>query len=370
MPSRMLFVGQARKILLPSISAILILLPLPVSMVGWAAPVSQVLPVWDPRIAIVWPHDASGNPAPLEHSQAVNISVWPAPYSGSCTSQPPSPIVLYEAKNNEPAQPVSVRPRFTFKDVGGSRFPALEFDNIPADLARDPSARYSFFANFYSNVWVHSVDARTSLPTPVVPTGVTGGIPLQVDTRIQVVWPHDEHGQLAPVSEAPLVNIAVDIFAHGTLQSVRPDFPFGPIVLLVAQANDPLRIFPQTNAPKTPVEIIDTGNGQTFPRWVFNDVPVLPGVPYHFVVQVLGPVQTFSTVWTHAVDARTILPTPQPPFDCPGWHTLIDSGFSPRATVTETLMSPSRCVPIRHSSAGQGCSLATSVTERTPSAFC
>jgi len=318
MPSRMLFVGQARNILLPSISAILILLLLPAATASWATPVTQVLPVWDPRIAIVWPRDANGNPAPLEHSQAVNVSVWPASYSGSCTPHPPSTIVLYEAKDNEPAQPVPVHPRFTFTDAGGSRFPALEFDNIPADIATDPTARYTFFANFYSNVWVHSVDARTSLPAPVIPTGVAGGTPRQVDTRIQVVWPHDERGQPAPVSQAPLVNIAVDIFVHGTLQSVGPDSPFGPIVLLVAQANDPLRIFPQTNAPQTPTEITYDAGGRTFPRWVFNDVPVHPGVPYHFVVQVLGPVQTFPTVWTHAVDARTILPTPLPPFDCPG----------------------------------------------------
>jgi hypothetical protein len=62
-------------------------------------------------------------------------------------------------------------------------------------------------------------------------------------------------------------------------------------------------------------------NGQDFPRWVFNNVTVKPGTQHHFRVIVMGgPNRVYPTIWTHAADARTIFPNPQPPpYGCPSF---------------------------------------------------
>jgi hypothetical protein len=73
-----------------------------------------------------------------------------------------------------------------------------------------------------------------------------------------------------------------------------------------------------------PQETTYTINGQQYPRWVFNDVPVQPGQQYHFMAMLTGiqggvvDGRQFPTIWTHAADARTYLPTPQPPPACSG----------------------------------------------------
>lgn len=57
-------------------------------------------------------------------------------------------------------------------------------------------------------------------------------------------------------------------------------------------------------------------NGQTYPRWVVTDFPVRPDQQCHFLVMIgaLGqPGASDPTIWTHAADARTILPRPQVP---------------------------------------------------------
>ena len=63
--------------------------------------------------------------------------------------------------------------------------------------------------------------------------------PEQLDACIQIVWPHDERGELRPAAEVPLVNIAVDLFAHGTLDSVPLDYEPDDLSLLVADENSP-----------------------------------------------------------------------------------------------------------------------------------
>src|SRR5205085_5734693 len=42
---------------------------------------------WLPQIAIVWPHDVSGNLTPVAGSQYINTSIWPT-NQVSCTAQP------------------------------------------------------------------------------------------------------------------------------------------------------------------------------------------------------------------------------------------------------------------------------------------
>lgn len=55
--------------------------------------------------------------------------------------------------------------------------------------------------------------------------------------RISIVWPHDGRGNYAPVERAPLVNLAVDLFAHGTSRSVPADFEPELMNLSVAEGN-------------------------------------------------------------------------------------------------------------------------------------
>jgi hypothetical protein len=277
----------------------------------------------NPRISIVWPHDARGNQTAVVGSALVNASVWPSE-PVVCDQPPQIPLSLWRAKDNAPAEPIGAAPRMILRSGDGFRFPTLEFDDVPADLVAEPAARYRFVAfapntAFTANVWVHAADPRTFFPQPVVPTGYADLRPGQVDTRIQVVWPHDDHGKFAPVEAATRVNVAVDIFEHGTLRSVPTGFPppdlRADVFLSVAEGNSPQSLtMPGSNerwarAQQTTYVVGD----KTFPRWVFNDVPVKPGAQYHFLAWTGGASQVFPTIWTHAVDARTFLPTPQPP---------------------------------------------------------
>ncbi len=283
-------------------------------LVAGSAAAQEPAQLWQqPRISIVWPHDGQGNPTPVGKSRMVNVSVWPSNQVACC--QDPG-LALLVAKDNEPAEVVQPygRVQVIERTVRGITFPSVEFNNIPADLAAEPGAKYRFVLMDGSNVWVHAADPRTIFPQQVVPAGYSEPQPQALGARIQVVWPHDAQGRLRPVAEAPLVNIAVDLFAHGTLNSVPLDYEPEYLRLQVAQGNDPLALQRDLLPEKTTY----TANGQTFPRWVFNNVPVKPGRQYHFAPYVVRPNNkglpswTF-TIWTHAADARTLLPNPEPP---------------------------------------------------------
>jgi len=291
------------------------------------APAQEPLQLWQgPRISIVWPHDGQGHPTPVAKSRMVNVSVWPQNQVACC--QDPG-FALLVAKDNEPAEVVQSygRVQVIERTVGGVTFPSAEFNNILADLAAEPGARYRFVLMDGSNVWVHAADPRTVFPQQVVPAGYSEPQPQELDARIQVVWPHDAQGRLRPVAEAPLVNIAVDLFAHGTLNSVPLDYEPEYLRLQGAQGNDALALQRDLFPEKTTY----TANGQAFPRWVFNNVPVEPGRQYHFAPYVVRPNNkglpswTF-TIWTHAADARTLLPNPEPPRpDVSSWPTYEDT---------------------------------------------
>jgi hypothetical protein len=143
-----------------------------------------------------------------------------------------------------------------------------------------------------------------------------------------VVYPHDEYGRYAPPERAHFVNISVDVFKHGTLESVPVDYPDDqwknaiawPPQVLVAEANNPPTVFypyPGFEPQKTTYTL----NGQTFPRWVYNGIPVEPGFQYHFAIS-LGmrsrppSVKGYSNVWTYASDAHVPQPIPQLPPAC------------------------------------------------------
>jgi hypothetical protein len=286
---------------------------------------------WNPKIAIVWPQDGQGHQTSVQQARAVNVSVWP---TNQATCAPPDlPVTLYVAEGNNPGDLVGVQPQYVRRTIDGSSFPSAEFDAIPADIASNPNARYGLVAgdggSFLSNVWVHIADPRTLYPRPLVPTGVATGTLSDLDLRIQVVWPHDAQGRYAPPDRATFVNVAVDIFQHGTTLSAPADYPrpqddaFGPY-LAVAEDNRPLHLpdFSSATADRPEKRAQETTyavDGAAFPRWVFNDVPVQPGHQYHFLA-LMGSTRAapriHPTIWTHAADARTILPAPQVPPSC------------------------------------------------------
>lgn len=290
---------------------------------SWLGP--SVMP-WYPQIAIVWPHDGRGVPTSVERSRAVNVSVWPT-QQVRCDTKANFRLLI--AKQNGLARVAEMAGGPATRSVGAVTFPVLEYNDIEANLAGEPTVQYRLLTygevqprrlDFVGNVWVHAADPRTILPGPVLPFGLAntsrpvGGY----DARIQVVWPHDGKGNLTPVEQATYVNVAVDIFARNTFDAVVPNasgtFPFS-VTLLKADANGPLE--PVLRAPEV---ITYTANDLEYPRWVFNDVPVNPAHATHFVVSLLPTgsraASPNTTVWTHASDARTILPNPPVPPSC------------------------------------------------------
>ena len=273
----------------------------------------------DAKIEIVWPH---GN-APVSQASLVNITAYLFEQNtlNSVPCDLGNPVRLWRALNNQPAQQVAVGERRTVTR-GGVTFPAWDFNNVDVSAARDGANKYYFYVTVDGitttfNIWSHGADARTYLPNPVQPTSV-GNLGGAVDARIQVVWPHDEAGRQRPVNSATKANITVALFWQGTPQSVSPDFN-QRVVLLRALNN-------------SVVDTVGTGTRRivrqgslTYPVWDFNDVDVWaaqdPLSKYYFRVLVQDT-QTFSTVWSHGVDARTYFPNPeQPRQGCAGQPT-------------------------------------------------
>ena len=130
-----------------------------------------------------------------------------------------------------------------------------------------------------------------------------------VDAKIQIVWPHDAQGIVAPVDTAPLVNVEVYLFERGTLNPVSCDF--ANKVTLRWSTNEVTRggvVLVPAHEERSAVgqRVIRTEAGKTFPAWVFNDVPVHAGKTYFFL-EVEG-VNARTNAWAHSADPRTILP--------------------------------------------------------------
>lgn len=148
-----------------------------------------------------------------------------------------------------------------------------------------------------------------------------------VDARIEIVWPHDEQGQEAPVGTARLVNVEAFLFERGTLNPASCDFP-NRVVLrwsrnLASGRAGVSRLVPAHDLPGEPASAVGqrttrTVGGRTFPVWVFNDVPTglptLPGIAVttYFFVEVEGS-DARTNVWAHTADVRTFLPEQRPP---------------------------------------------------------
>ena len=262
----------------------------------------------DGKIEVVFPHDTSGNPTPVTGGTLVNIqvllfasgSLQPVPCTGGPTVQ------LWRSLNNQPAE-LAAQTGPQTATSGGTAFPSWAFNDVNVSAAQDPANKYYFFlrapgqSGFHTNVWSHGADARTIFPVQDVPTAVATQQPIgPLDGKIEIVFPHDVAGNPQPVAQAPLVNLAVDVFLHGTLQSVPLDFS-RPVRLVRSLNND------VENAVFEGQRTTVTNRGITYPQWVFNDIDVSaaqnPLNKYYFRVDL-----DFPTIWAHGADARTIFP--------------------------------------------------------------
>ena len=203
-------------------------------------PISSI----DAKIAIVWPHDD----APVAEAGLANLTAY-LTLSGSRVSVPcdfASPVTLWRALNNEPAEPVASGAR-RLADFEGRRVPVWDFNDVDVSATRDPKNKLYFSVRlaggpYRANVWVHGVDARTYLPQPVNPSGTqvvaAGSAPSELDARIQIVWPHGG----AAVEQAKLANISADLFARGSRVALVPSgsgaAAWAPTVWLVCALNN------------------------------------------------------------------------------------------------------------------------------------
>lgn len=279
------------------------------------------------RISIVFPQDGQGRATTVTQARAINVSVWP---SGQirCGERPNLSLLI--AKDNEPTRLIETLPASITRTAGSVIFSSFEYNDLPANLASDPTSKYQLVLytpvpgdkqGFSGNIWVHGADPRTFNPTPIAPAGFSA-TPLPapgLDTRIQIVWPHDNQGNFAAVERATKLNIAVEVFEHGTTKAIPPgpDGKFQYTVgLWVAPGNDALRAASYTSL--TPLTY--TIANQIYTRWTFNDIPVDPDNPYHFLSGATPKgspnVYPYTSIWTHAADPRTMMPRPQVPPAC------------------------------------------------------
>jgi len=145
---------------------------------------------------------------------------------------------------------------------------------------------------------------------PLASTLVVGGgtwppPPAEVDSKIEIVWPHGN----APVSQASQANVTAYVFRHGTTQSVPPTWN-APVKLWRAIDNGVEELVGQGQ-----VRQVKAGS-LTFPAWDFNDVDVSaardPRKKVYFRLSVDGKREA-TNVWSHASDARTYMPQPDVP---------------------------------------------------------
>ena len=141
--------------------------------------------------------------------------------------------------------------------------------------------------------------AATQTP-PGSPTSTPSGQGSRtgIDARIEVLWPHD----FAPLDQAKLANVGLRLFMPESLQP--PDCGWRPKVRLWRATNTEPAL-PMNEAEQRTVD------GQPFPYWEANDVDVSQArdgaAKVYFLVQVDG-VDTATSVWAHAADARTFFP--------------------------------------------------------------
>ena len=258
----------------------------------------------------------------MEEADLANVTAYLLAGDGTAAApalldSPPcdfSPTVrLWSALNSEPSRQVSIGQK-RMMTSGGRTFPVWDFNDVDVQPARDPANKLAFSVTVdgvttLSNVWAHAADARTLFPQQDNPTGVIRHQPAAVDARIQIVWPKDG----LPVQEAKTANITVYLFDAGTMEAIAPDAGWSPAVRLHWSVGNEAEAAPGQGVLGVP-RVVNGANGVTFLAWDFNDVDVSAANDslsrIFFWVTVDG-VTTYSNIWAHAIDARTIFPQPE-----------------------------------------------------------
>jgi hypothetical protein len=274
------------------------------------------------KIEIVWPHGG----VPVREADLANITAFLIAEPSNSASGLPAPpacdwnptVRLWAALNADPARQVAVGQK-RMVTTNGRTFPVWDFNDVDVRAARDPANKLTFFATVdgvrtLHNVWTHAADARTVFPQTDVPAGTLKHLPVALDSRIEIVWPHDN----LPPDQAPLANVTAYLFAPDTLQTIPPDVSWTPAAKLHWSLNADTEKTPGTGIAGIP-RTLTASNGVEFQAWDFNDVDVSAAREtlnrLYFWVTVDDTV-TFPNVWAHAVDARTVFPQPDMLSDC------------------------------------------------------
>ena len=232
------------------------------------------------KIEIVWPHGG----VPVREADLANITAYLIAEPSSSASGLPAPpacdwnptVRLWAALNADPARQVAVgQKRMVAAD--GRTFPVWDFNDVDVAAARDPANKLTFFATVdgvrtLHNVWTHAADARTVFPQTDVPTGTLSRLPVALDSRIEIVWPHDN----LPPEQATRANITAYLFAPDTLQTIPPEVSWTPAARLHWSLNADTERMPGTGIAGVP-RTITASNGVEFQAWDFNDVDVEHG---------------------------------------------------------------------------------------------
>jgi hypothetical protein len=122
-----------------------------------------------------------------------------------------------------------------------------------------------------------------------------------VEARIEIVWPHDNQ----PVSQATLANVTAILLNPGTMMSAPLET--NATVRLWRSLDNGVGVEMGAGTKRTVV----SPQGLPYPVWDFSNVDVStardPNHKLTFRLTVDG-MQTFSNIWVHGVDARTIFP--------------------------------------------------------------
>lgn len=261
----------------------------------------------DVRIEILWPHAY----AAVADARLANLGLR---LYQSRTLQPPpcawTPNVeVWMARDAEPLRRLGLATQRTAAD---RPFPFWELNDIDVTWANDPAHKLIFLARVapglaesFASPWMHAADARTYLPQPPIPTGLTTDPPAAVDALIRVVWPHDSQGQFAAVEAADLVNISALLFARDTRVALAAAH-LPERVWLVGALDTQVGRRIMAGTPQR-VE----GDGFAFTTYEFNNIDVRlardPGHHWTFWLEAPGMDAT-SNVWVHGSDARTRAP--------------------------------------------------------------
>ncbi len=131
------------------------------------------------QIQIVFPHDRSGNQAPVTSAPLANVRValFEQNSMRSVGTNFSNPVFLLKGLNNDSLYPAEVNPgQKMVITENGVTYPVWLFNDVDVSAAMNSANKYAFRVavqgvGYTSNVWIHGAAAQTFLPNPVTVTG-------------------------------------------------------------------------------------------------------------------------------------------------------------------------------------------------------